>query len=53
MKVPRRENIVKRVAAASRAREAMGGAINPSSKYAAGSSVKEVHPLYDQEKDKK
>jgi hypothetical protein len=53
MKVPRRENIVKRVAAASRAREAMGGAINPSSKYAVGSSIKKVDHVYDQEKDKK
>jgi hypothetical protein len=52
MKVPRRENVMKRVAAASRAREAMGAAIKPSSKYAAGSGVKAVTPLYDQEKDK-
>jgi len=52
MKVPRRENIVKRVAAASRAREAMGAAIKPSSKYAAGSGVKAVNSVYDQEKDK-
>lgn len=52
MKVPRRENVEKRVAAASRAREAMGAAIKPSSKYAAGPSVKKVDHVYDQEKDK-